>query len=87
MKRPRQACKLPNIDEGATVEHMAMKKIWGHPLGRELLVILVVKVILLFAIWWIFFSHPEDHALSPEQVSRAILESKAVSTKHQGAIP
>jgi hypothetical protein len=56
-----------------------MKRLWSHPLGREILVILVIKIALIFAIWWAFFSDPAGHSLSPEQVSHALLSAKTVS--------
>lgn len=50
-----------------------MKKLWQHPLGREILVILGVKFALIFGIWWAFFSGPTPASLSPEQVRNAVL--------------
>lgn len=35
-----------------------MRALWHHPLGREILVILVIKIIATWAIWWLFFRPP-----------------------------
>lgn len=32
-----------------------MREMWNHPLGRHLIVILLVKLVAIFAIWWVFF--------------------------------
>lgn len=55
-----------------------MRQIWNHPLSREILLILMVKIALIFAIWWVFFRAPDMSPPSPEQVSRALLESRPV---------
>lgn len=60
-----------------------MRQIWNHPLSREILLILVVKIALIFAIWWVFFRAPDKPPLSSEQVSRALLESRPVIDNHK----
>lgn len=60
-----------------------MRQIWSHPLSREILLILIVKIALIFAIWWVFFRAPDKPPLSPEQVSRALLESRPVIDNHK----
>jgi hypothetical protein len=57
----------------ATKKESPMKKLWNHPLGREILVILGIKFALIFGIWWAFFSGPSLASLSPEQVRNAVL--------------
>lgn len=37
----------------------ATESIWANPLVRHLAVILLVKVALLAALWWLFFRLPE----------------------------
>ena len=32
-----------------------MREMWNHPLGRHIIVILLVKLIAIYAIWWFFF--------------------------------
>ncbi len=42
-------------------------------LGRELAIVLVVKIALIFALWWFFFRAPD--APTPQQVSNVVLKS------------
>lgn len=51
-----------------------MRQIWSNRLSREILLILIVKIALIFAIWWVFFRDPETP--TPEQVSHALLGSR-----------
>jgi hypothetical protein len=53
-----------------------MRQIWNNRLGREILLILIVKIVLIFTIWWMFFRAPD--APAPEQVSHALLDSRPV---------
>lgn len=53
-----------------------MRQIWNNRLSREILLILIVKIALIFAIWWVFFRAPETP--TPEQVSHALLNSRPV---------
>ncbi len=53
-----------------------MRQIWNNRLSREILLILIVKIALIFAIWWVFFRVPEIP--TPEQVSHALLNSRRV---------
>ncbi len=32
-----------------------MREMWNHPLGRHIIVILLVKLVAIYAIWWFFF--------------------------------
>ena len=50
-----------------------MPQISNAPWGREIALILIVKVMLIFAIWWVFFRTPE--VPNAEQVSAALLAS------------
>ncbi len=61
-----------------------MREMWNHPLGRHILVILMLKLLIIFGIWWLFFrpleqSSPRDAA----QVGAALLGAHAVSTPGQ----
>ena len=44
-------------------------------LGREILFVLIVKVVLIFALWWVFFRAPDMLPPTAEAVSRALLDS------------
>ena len=48
--------------------------------SREIIVILSVKTLLLYAIWAIWFSHPIDKHLNGESVQRALLGSSGAAT-------
>jgi|WetSurMetagenome_2_1015567.scaffolds.fasta_scaffold1214066_2 hypothetical protein len=54
-----------------------MRAIWNNPLGREIVLILVVKIVAVFAIWWVFFrpigAHPQ---LDANQVSAAMISKQ-----------
>lgn len=60
-----------------------MRQILNHPLSRDILLILVVKIALILAIWWIFFRAPDTPPLSPEQVSQAMLQSRTSVDQHK----
>jgi hypothetical protein len=61
----RQPRLAPTAPQGAT----------PHPgiLGREITVALLVKLMLLFAIWLAFFSHPLDRNLGARDMDRLLL--------------
>jgi hypothetical protein len=54
-------------------------KIQRNSLRREITVVLLVKLALLFAIWFAFFSHPLDRSLTGHDVSRVLVGSGADS--------
>lgn len=60
-----------------------MRKLWNHPLGREILLILAIKFALLFAIWGAFFSGPTPSSLSPEQVRNVVLAPQPTHDEHE----
>jgi hypothetical protein len=61
-----------------------MRQIWDHPLSREILLVLIVKIAIIFAIWWVFFRDPENAPPpTPEQVSRALLETSHANDNHK----
>ena len=39
-----------------------MRQIWNHPLSREILLILLLKIALIFTLWWVFFRAPDFHS-------------------------
>ena len=50
-----------------------MKKFRDNPLAKEITVALVVKLLLIFGLWYAFFSHPIDQMLTDSGVSAVIL--------------
>ena len=48
-----------------------IRQIWNTRFGREIMLILLLKVVLIFAIWWVYFRTPE--VPNAEQVSHALL--------------
>jgi hypothetical protein len=60
-----------------------MRQLWNHPLSRDILLILLLKIALVFALWWVFFRAPDASPPTPEQVSRALLESRPVIDNHK----
>lgn len=51
-----------------------------HPLTKKIAIVTVIKLLGLFALWWLFFSGPTHHDLSPDQVGNAILHPAASNT-------
>jgi type II secretory pathway component PulM len=58
---------------------VAMRRIWKSQYGREIALILIVKIVLILSIWWVFFRAPQEP--TPEQVSRALLSSQPRSDR------
>jgi hypothetical protein len=52
---------------------MQMKVLPDHPLARKIAIVTAVKLVGLLAIWWLFFSGPGEHSMTPDQVGNAIL--------------
>ena len=48
------------------------------PLAREITVVLVVKLLLLLAIWFICFRHPIDRELQSDDVANVLLSSDPI---------
>ncbi len=61
---------------------IVIRQLWNTRFAKEILLILLVKVMLIFAIWWVFFRTSETP--SAEQVSHALLASGPVI--NQGVI-
>jgi cytoskeletal protein RodZ len=53
-----------------------MREIWNSRLSREILIILIIKVVLIFLIWWIFFRTP-DAAVPASQASNPTLLTRS----------
>ena len=47
-------------------------------LKREIIFILLVKSIVIFCIWEIWFNHPEDEMLSAAQVSMQLFSEQNI---------
>ena len=41
-------------------------------LRKEIVLVLVIKLLLIWGIWFLFFSHPVDERLSSDQFAKAI---------------
>lgn len=48
---------------------------FAHPLVREIAVVLLVKLALIFGLYFAFFHQPERGELTGHEVSRALLGS------------
>jgi hypothetical protein len=60
---------------------MQMKALFDHPLARKIAIVTAIKLIVLLAIWWLFFNEA-DRGLTPEQVSNAILHPTNNNLNH-----
>jgi hypothetical protein len=45
---------------------------WQQPLIRHLAMVLVVKLALIFGLWWLFFNLPDEHVVNAGQVAAHI---------------
>jgi len=45
---------------------------WQQPLTRHLALVLVVKLMLIFGLWWVFFNLPEEQEVNTGQVAAHI---------------
>ncbi len=51
-----------------------MREFWNTPLGRDIIVVLIIKLIAVFAIWWFFFRPVGEHRpLDAAQMSMTML--------------
>jgi len=50
-----------------------MKIFRDNPLAKEITLALLVKLLLIFGLWYAFFSHPIDRELTDSGVSAVIL--------------
>ena len=59
-----------------------MEQMWNHPLGRHILVMLLFKLLIIFAIWWFFFRPVAQVAPgNSDQVAAALLGTHVKSIK------
>jgi hypothetical protein len=49
------------------------EQVRSNPLGREISIALVGKLVLLALVWWIFFSEPIDRDLDHHAVEQVLL--------------
>jgi hypothetical protein len=45
---------------------------WQQPLIRHLALVLVVKLTLIFGLWWLFFNLPDERVVNAGQVAAHI---------------
>ena len=57
-----------------------MRLFRGNPLAREITVVLMVKLFLIFGLWYAFFSHSIERQLTDRGVSAVILGQNARAT-------
>ncbi|MBI1174603.1 MAG: hypothetical protein GC139_04965 [Sideroxydans sp.] len=57
-----------------------MKLFSEQPLARKIAIVTAIKLLGLLAIWWLFFSGPDESRLTPEQVGNAILHPLTSNT-------
>ncbi len=51
-----------------------MREFWNTPLGKDIIVVLIIKLIAVYAIWWFFFRTVGEHPpLDATQISVSIL--------------
>ncbi len=50
-----------------------MKVLRDNPLAREITIVLLVKLFLIFSLWYAFFSRPVDREITDRRVSAVIL--------------
>lgn len=51
-----------------------MREFWNTPLGKDIIIVLMIKLIAILAIWWFFFRPVgEHHPLDAAQISMSIL--------------
>jgi len=52
-----------------------LQRIWynANKLVREITLTLIIKIIVLFGIWYFFFSHPVTDSLTPDSIRQKIL--------------
>ncbi len=54
-----------------------MKGLRQNALAREITLVIVIKLAVLFALWYAFFRDPVDQRLTDAAVSRMIVGSEA----------
>ncbi len=54
---------------------------WQHPLMREIALVLVVKIALIFGLWWAFFDLPDDQHVGAAQVGAHVAGTALPATR------
>jgi hypothetical protein len=54
---------------------MSMQRLKGQNLAREIVITLVVKVMVIYALWLAFFSQPVDDTLTGSEVAETFLNA------------
>lgn len=53
--------------------------LFANRLVRELFVVVVIKLLVLYGLWFAFFRQPDVQPLTPEQVSAALAGHSAIT--------
>ncbi len=54
---------------------------WRHPLVREIALVLVVKIALIFGLWWAFFDLPDDQRVGAVQAGAHVAGTALPATR------
>lgn len=54
--------------------------------SREIVAVLLIKLLLIFMLWWLFFDVPDNHKPTAADVSRQIVGSAAAHHSHKQAV-
>ena len=49
-----------------------MKKLFSNPLTKEIIVVLLIKLVFIYALWFVFFSDPIDKQLSKKDLGHVL---------------
>lgn len=55
---------------------------WRHPLVREIALVIVVKIALIFGLWWAFFDLPDDHRIDTARVGAHVAGTPSPTIRH-----
>jgi len=55
---------------------------WRDSLVREISLVLVVKIALIFALWWLFFDLPDNLHINATQVGSHLVGTTPTSAHH-----
>lgn len=57
-----------------------MKSLWKNPLAREITLVLLFKLVFIFALWFMFFRHPVDEGLVPGDLGQAVFGNVSIDS-------
>ncbi|MBU1191340.1 MAG: hypothetical protein KKE76_06470 [Gammaproteobacteria bacterium] len=60
---------------------------WQHPLMREIALVLMVKIALIFGLWWAFFDLPNDQHVDAAQVGAHVAGTALPVIRNHEDIP